>query len=811
MAIRTTCPGCDAAFKIHEDMNGQQVRCKACQTVFVVHGDGWRPIPPRAPLAPPPPTNPPPTQLPEVEPVAEGPPVVQPIPTVTAASAAYSRAPLPPRRQPQRPPQPATSSALSALLAVIVIGGTLLVLGGLAAGIAFLVYEVQRDERAKRTPQITTQAPGFGRFFRPEGRLDLPLWQWDASDVTDAQATTEGPDRPELLSYTVKDLAHQEAGPRSFRLENPVPLLTPEQLKAAAGITDGSLPGDVLRRVEQATVRLRVTQTEGQGRPSGEGSGFFCFDPGIIVTNAHVVFMKEPGAAKPALVEVFVNSGEADEARLTAQVLVADGHTDLAILKVREKDAKLPEPLKLVSAKTLRRTQPLVAFGFPFGENLNKRLSTSKVSMASTVDDNGELHRVQMNGELNPGNSGGPVVDGNGRVAGVAVAIFQIFRGTNTGISYAVPADQAQHLYQGRLEELAIGQPAREQEEAAALPVTVRFKDPLERIKRVGVEWWIGTAGESHTASFDPPTADARQSVMLDVQKGQAKGQLLLPPLPPGKVYVLQPFCQSKKEGSARWANTAAFELPPPVERRPVAVADAAVPEQLNMFRFASRSRSAEKGIPNGHASPLTIDLSGRVKVAGSPDQEDEYTDFKLGVRVGDKTLARTTLLNLLNRKHAGQASRGERRMFAGAGEHRQELAAMGDAVHDLWRALPFQLPVASELKAGHSWSESRKFVVNVVDGTTATLNINCTYLGARANEGRQEAVVSLEGVLGDGQQGPGARSTARLTGTAWIDVAANRAVLVTASLDATLDVTDSEGEPTQLASQVEYRLERVK
>jgi hypothetical protein len=71
---------------------------------------------------------------------------------------------------------------------------------------------------------------------------------------------------------------------------------------------------------------------------------------------------------------------------------------------------------------------PLFAFGFPFGEALarhkgNPAITVSKGSISSLRrDDGGELAIVQIDGELNPGNSGGPVVDAQGRLVGVAVA-----------------------------------------------------------------------------------------------------------------------------------------------------------------------------------------------------------------------------------------------------------------------------------------------------------------------------------------------------------------------------------------------------
>ncbi len=124
-------------------------------------------------------------------------------------------------------------------------------------------------------------------------------------------------------------------------------------------------------------------------------------------------------------------------------MLAADPEVDLAILKAA--DVKnLPAPINCSRDVELSETMPVYSFGFPFGEVL----ATSKGSPAITIgkasisslrlDDAGELFLVQIDGALNPGNSGGPVINTRGRLVGVAVATIK----NSSGIGLAIPCKE---------------------------------------------------------------------------------------------------------------------------------------------------------------------------------------------------------------------------------------------------------------------------------------------------------------------------------------------------------------------------------
>ena len=127
---------------------------------------------------------------------------------------------------------------------------------------------------------------------------------------------------------------------------------------------------------------------------------------------------------------------------------------------------------------------PVCTFGFPFGDVL----ATSKHSPAITVgkasisslrrDDAGEPALVQIDGSLNPGNSGGPMVDVAGRLVGVAVATIR----NSSGIGLAVPGKEVVRMMQGRLGKVYL-HASQDERGATTVHVEASLIDPFHRIK----------------------------------------------------------------------------------------------------------------------------------------------------------------------------------------------------------------------------------------------------------------------------------------------------------------------------------------
>src|SRR6266545_3570062 len=169
--------------------------------------------------------------------------------------------------------------------------------------------------------------------------------------------------------------------------------------------------------------------------PQGQatGSGFVVSKDGLIVTNEHVV----DGAS-----QVQVKIGTSDQAQ-DATVVGADPSRDLALLKVDGHD--LPT-LSLGDSSQVSVGDPTYAIGNPFG--LDHTLTTGIVSALQRslqAPDGAKISgAIQTDAALNPGNSGGPLLDADGKVIGVNSQIqtgsSNGAEGGNVGIGFAIPA-----------------------------------------------------------------------------------------------------------------------------------------------------------------------------------------------------------------------------------------------------------------------------------------------------------------------------------------------------------------------------------
>lgn len=229
----------------------------------------------------------------------------------------------------------------------------------------------------------------------------------------------------------------------------------------------------VLQLVKDASVFMKVKT----GPIEATGSGFVMKGEGntiYVVTNEHVVAKPQidgnelpPGtrlinrlairqinaALREATSEVTVvlRSGTPEEQALKGEVVAADTTNDVAIVKVTGV-AKMPNAIALDDVGvTLTETMPVFVFGFPFGGALgvgdaNPAITVGKGAVSSIrKDDKGALVKVQIDGAVNPGNSGGAVVDANGKLVGVAVATIR-----GSGIGFAIPPSVAKNALEVR-------------------------------------------------------------------------------------------------------------------------------------------------------------------------------------------------------------------------------------------------------------------------------------------------------------------------------------------------------------------------
>jgi putative serine protease PepD len=166
-----------------------------------------------------------------------------------------------------------------------------------------------------------------------------------------------------------------------------------------------------------------------------EGSGFVIDRQGHIVTNAHVI----DGAAS---ITVHFSSGKTVE----ATVVGTDASSDLAVLRVDVPASQL-DPLPLGTSASVDVGESVIAIGSPFG--LPGSVTAGIVSaVGRTVQaPNGYsiANTVQTDAAINHGNSGGPLLDANGRVVGVNAQI-QSESGGNDGVGFAIPVDTVKQV-----------------------------------------------------------------------------------------------------------------------------------------------------------------------------------------------------------------------------------------------------------------------------------------------------------------------------------------------------------------------------
>lgn len=167
-----------------------------------------------------------------------------------------------------------------------------------------------------------------------------------------------------------------------------------------------------------------------QGRMQATGSGFIVSADGYIVTNAHVV-----EDAKS------IKVGLSDKRDLPAEVIGTDKLSDIALLKVKADN--LPT-VQLGDSSGLEVGQWVVAIGAPFG--LDHTATQGIVSALSrSLPDGTYVPFIQTDVAVNPGNSGGPLFDLNGRVVGVNSQIYSR-SGGYMGISFAIPINVAKNV-----------------------------------------------------------------------------------------------------------------------------------------------------------------------------------------------------------------------------------------------------------------------------------------------------------------------------------------------------------------------------
>ena len=203
----------------------------------------------------------------------------------------------------------------------------------------------------------------------------------------------------------------------------------------------------VVEAVSPSVVHVQVRGNRRGQAAQGSGSGTILSPDGLVLTNNHVV----EGATA-------IELALADSRRMPARILGRDPDTDIAVLRAETKDS-LPAA-KLGNSKRVKPGQVAIAIGNPFGFESTVTAGIVSAVGRSLRAQNGRLigDVIQTDAALNPGNSGGPLVNSRGEVIGVNTAVIMGAQ----GICFSVASNTAQHvltqvLQHGRVRRARLG------------------------------------------------------------------------------------------------------------------------------------------------------------------------------------------------------------------------------------------------------------------------------------------------------------------------------------------------------------------
>jgi predicted Zn finger-like uncharacterized protein len=742
MAVTVNCPGCRTSYPVTEDLLGKKIRCKKCQETFTATA-AKSPAGSRAADE----------RITSRRPVRD-------------EADEYDDEDEAPRRNgngrarpaAKRPPQKSNKGLLIGGIA----GGVLLLAGGIGLG----VWILNKDDTDNTTspPVAATPPVSTGTQVVKAPAVDTP------SPTTGGAASENN--------------LRTAAAPES---EGGLQIVPPKRRPA-------SFKQALIDQAKKSTVLIRCTFEEGLA----DGSGWVAERHGneaYIVTNSHVVGMKEPARPQPEKIQVIVNAGLGDmERTFEGKLLALDREEDLAVIRIKGHD--LPSAFKIARSNDLQESQLLEIIGFPHGKFLEKELKQGLgVNVGTTVSSrrssvsrrvlnhDGSVKYIQAEGGADPGNSGGPVVDTNGNVVAVLVA-----GKPGTTIRFVIPSEYVIQLLHGHVYKVMPGQ-AVSSGVGIRQPLTALVADPLRRLRSVEADIFVGkkpngakgekSVRDAPPAGKEPQAQDGdgpRTTVALnydaehDVPLGdafRAKAEASLPPVTDDQIYWFQPHYQSK-DGTSRWAPAIALEMGRyPVEAKPAHLAYTPKPdmtpgparrvelESKQLLSFEAEGGGAGGG-EQGLSATLTektrsVEKNGDAKVRLQyievhPSDADESSMFSRAFR-GIESMAKGLGVEVTVTKE-GRFNNPTPDFANVPQAARPVLRTFNSQIINSLEGMALGLP-GKDLQPGDTWDLDSQYTIFVVNGIqNALFKATCTYTGTRIRDGREEAVIEINGQI---------------------------------------------------------------
>lgn len=225
--------------------------------------------------------------------------------------------------------------------------------------------------------------------------------------------------------------------------------------QSVADVVERVMPSVVVVRTEATRYHLAQDWYYGQlyrvpERLAGLGSGVIINKEGYILTNRHVIDEAQQ-------IEVVLNDGT----KLPARLVGEDPHTDLAVLQVDTKDGRTFPALEAGDSDKLRVGELVMAIGSPFSISLSGSVTMGIVSQKGrSIGALPYEDFIQTDTAINRGNSGGPLVDMDGKVVGINTLIQTAGMSEgNIGISFAIPVNLAMNVAESLMKDGAWKRP----------------------------------------------------------------------------------------------------------------------------------------------------------------------------------------------------------------------------------------------------------------------------------------------------------------------------------------------------------------
>jgi S1-C subfamily serine protease len=195
-----------------------------------------------------------------------------------------------------------------------------------------------------------------------------------------------------------------------------IPIISPVSEEEALDAYSRTVT-QVAELVSPAVVKIDVKQSQQKKKAPASGSGFIFAPDGFILTNSHVV-------SQAVDIRVTLPDGR----NLGAEIIGDDPHTDLAVIRINADNLSV---LKLGDSSSIKVGQLVIAIGNPFGFQCSVTAGVISALGRSLRSQTGRLidNVIQTDADLNPGSSGGPLVNWKGEVIGVNTAIIYPARG----------------------------------------------------------------------------------------------------------------------------------------------------------------------------------------------------------------------------------------------------------------------------------------------------------------------------------------------------------------------------------------------